>query len=239
MPSRAAEVTEGKQHSLLVWDGPDGPELRTFDPSTGDLGTPIRPGPINAFSVSGSGHRVVVGSALEDGGVEVYDGDTGELLAQLGDGARAGYLTPADQLFVTSFGGELTLHDLDTLEVVRTFGGSLGFIQSVVGTIDGDIVAARGGDRSLTLFDVESGVRLGTPLTIPDEAFDLFALAPDGSRLAVSSLDGTLVWELDPERWLDAACRVAGRNLTREEWATNIGDLAPYAATCPELPLDP
>jgi hypothetical protein len=35
-----------------------------------------------------------------------------------------------------------------------------------------------------------------------------------------------------------AACRVAGRNLTREEWATNIGTLAPYRTTCPDLPTD-
>jgi hypothetical protein len=38
---------------------------------------------------------------------------------------------------------------------------------------------------------------------------------------------------LDPTSWIDAACRLAGRNLTAEEWATNIGDLAEYG---PDLP---
>ena len=46
------------------------------------------------------------------------------------------------------------------------------------------------------------------------------------------------IWDLDPSRWETAACEVAGRNLTREEWETHIGDLASYRATCPELPLD-
>ncbi len=46
------------------------------------------------------------------------------------------------------------------------------------------------------------------------------------------------IWDLDPEHWATTACRVAGRNLTRAEWADNIGELAPYQATCPDLPLD-
>jgi hypothetical protein len=35
----------------------------------------------------------------------------------------------------------------------------------------------------------------------------------------------------------DSACHIAGRNLTRPEWDTYIGDLAPYHATCPEYPV--
>ncbi len=50
---------------------------------------------------------------------------------------------------------------------------------------------------------------------------------------------GIKVWDLDPERWMVAACQLAGRNLTREEWETNIGDLADYRATCPQFPLAP
>ena len=41
-----------------------------------------------------------------------------------------------------------------------------------------------------------------------------------------------------PEHWVTAACRVAGRNITRAEWADKIGELAPYQATCPDFPLD-
>lgn len=44
--------------------------------------------------------------------------------------------------------------------------------------------------------------------------------------------------ELDPEHWVEAACRMVGRNLTREEWVTNIGDLAEHRTTCPEFPLE-
>lgn len=47
---------------------------------------------------------------------------------------------------------------------------------------------------------------------------------------------GVALWELDPAAWIDAACAIAGRNLTPEEWSTYIGDLAPYAATCTSFP---
>jgi len=62
-------------------------------------------------------------------------------------------------------------------------------------------------------------------------------LALDGSIVAVGGGfdDGVAVWDLDPERWLNGVCRVAGRNLTPEEWTTHIGDLVPYRETCPDL----
>jgi hypothetical protein len=47
------------------------------------------------------------------------------------------------------------------------------------------------------------------------------------------------VIELHPVCWLDVACRVARRNLSFEEWTTNIGDLERYRITCPEFPAHP
>ena len=118
------------------------------------------------------------------------------------------------------------------------FGGSRGYIQQVLGTSDGTLIATSGGDRSVTLYDVAEGVRLGTPLIIADNASNLIALSADGRRLAIPSSDGVQIWDLEPKHWADAACQVAGRNLTREEWDTHIGDLAAYRATCPDFPQD-
>lgn len=35
--------------------------------------------------------------------------------------------------------------------------------------------------------------------------------------------------------WKRLACRIANRNLTRQEWRQYLGDL-PYQKTCPGLP---
>jgi hypothetical protein len=69
------------------------------------------------------------------------------------------------------------------------------------------------------------------------------ALTLDGRRLAIGGEPGAgehaiQIWDLDPGDWVEAACRLAGRNLTRAERASHIGDLVPYRATCPDLPLE-
>lgn len=38
--------------------------------------------------------------------------------------------------------------------------------------------------------------------------------------------------------WKRAACRIANRNLTQQEWRQYFGDL-PYHKTCPALPTGP
>jgi WD40 repeat protein len=226
-----------KERVLLATDYPGRVELRTFDAATRQFGSPISVDGLNSADVSRSGHRVVVGTGSTAEGVVIYDGSTAERVGAI-PGVNGGYVTPADQLFVTSFGGELTQHDLDSLEPLRTFGGSRGFIQQLVGTGDGSLIATKGGDRSVSLYDVATGTRIGTPITIADDPFDFFVLSTNGTRLAIPSADGVQIWDLEPDHWVDAACRVAGRNLTREEWDTNIGDVAPYRATCPAVASD-
>jgi hypothetical protein len=89
------------------------------------------------------------------------------------------------------------------------------------------------------LFDTASGVRLGTPIDVPNDQESLMALSEQGDRMAIGGGDeaGVQIWNLDPAGWVVAACQLAGRNLTRDEWSSHIGDLAPYRATCPDLPL--
>ena len=59
-------------------------------------------------------------------------------------------------------------------------------------------------------------------------------LRSDGLQAAAETEQGIVVWDLDPAHWVDAACQLAGRNLTHAEWDQYIGDLAPYRQTCPQ-----
>lgn len=52
--------------------------------------------------------------------------------------------------------------------------------------------------------------------------------------MALATTTGTAIWSLEPLEWEQAACRLAGRNLTRAEWQRHIGALAGYRATCDE-----
>jgi hypothetical protein len=91
------------------------------------------------------------------------------------------------------------------------------------------------------LYDVATGARIGTPVAIPDEESNWISLSLDGRWLSLGGEADKAqlaiqIWALDPAHWVAPACRVAGRILTAEEWASNIGDLAQFHRTCPGFP---
>jgi hypothetical protein len=57
-------------------------------------------------------------------------------------------------------------------------------------------------------------------------------MRPDGAELAVGSDGRVMLWDLRPEAWAQAACRLAGRELTEAERRDHIGEV-PTAPTCP------
>lgn len=175
-------------------------------------------------------------------GVTVYDGATGRELGAIADpNLRAVHITPDDQLVVSTLGGELRVYDLDTLELERTLGGNLGMAQELWSDRRSTVLVTRSGSGDVAVFDLASGERIGSTLEVADDESNGVALRSDGRELLFGggSRLGSVIWDLDPDHWKAAACRLAGRNLTRAEWASNIGDLAPYRRTCPALDHPP
>jgi WD40 repeat protein len=170
-------------------------------------------------------------------GTTVFDGTTGVALHSFaGVDRRGAYILPGRHLVVMSFGGEMTMYDLDSFETVATLGGIRGF-GYVIGSDDGSTAVAAGNDRLTIIYDTTTGDQIGDTIVIPDtEANGTVTLRPDGKELAIggSYKSDFTVWDLDPKHWAAAACHIAGRNLTQQEWNTNIGDLAEYHRTCPE-----
>jgi hypothetical protein len=46
--------------------------------------------------------------------------------------------------------------------------------------------------------------------------------------------NGIAVWHPNPKHLQAAACRLAGRNLSRTEWGTYLVELGRYRSTCPQ-----
>jgi WD40 repeat protein len=82
------------------------------------------------------------------------------------------------------------------------------------------------GFGSIMLFDTEAGREIGT-------GFELSCgfWFPDGTRFMGMDDKSIQIFDTDPERWVEAACRFAGRNLTEDEWK-RYGPNAPYRETC-------
>ena len=81
---------------------------------------------------------------------------------------------------------------------------------------------------SIMLFDTEAGREIGT-------GFELNCgfWFPDGNSFMGKDGKTIQIWDTDPEKWVEAACRFAGRNLTEDEWK-RYGPQAPYRKTCGE-----
>jgi len=64
------------------------------------------------------------------------------------------------------------------------------------------------------------------------------AISPDNHWLVTGSLDSTArLWNLRLDELVDLACRTAGRNLTRAEWAQYFPGQE-YRRTCEQWPLE-
>jgi WD40 repeat protein len=58
--------------------------------------------------------------------------------------------------------------------------------------------------------------------------------SPDSKFLVSGGDDGLIVlWDLSETSWRERACRMANRNLTKEEWLEYVGDSKPFELLCP------
>jgi hypothetical protein len=86
------------------------------------------------------------------------------------------------------------------------------------------------------LWDTRTLQPIGEPLTVPTTAAFLLLANGPGTKVTVGSHSGVLTaLDVNLNAWQAAACRIAGRNLTRAEWAHYLTG-QPYHVTCPQWP---
>lgn len=187
-------------------------------------------------SFSSDGIRLLTTDAS---GLSMYEVSTGRRII----GPLAGVLEvgiSADDVVATADGdGTIEIRGLDDLQPI---GASVRLDGARVQDIEfderGNVLVVRTTDAAHVI-DVASRVALGGPIPTgrpdPDEGL---AVSPDGLEMAIATTAGTATWSLDPLEWERAACRLAGRNLTRAEWQRHIGALADYSATCDQYVID-
>jgi WD40 repeat protein len=220
--SGAAVVAWGeadKPGTVIMWD------VRTGDYAGRVLG---RAGEQATISPDGT-----VVAAVHPGQLRVVtrDAATGAVLAER-SGAVSAAFGPTGLVATSTPDGRLEFLEPRTLAVVGPpVTGIPGPVARYAHSADGQLLAVRGSDGGVWLVDVPARVVLGGPIRHQSRVEGL-AVRPDGGELAVDAGDGLMLWDLRTEAWADAACRLAGRQLTEAEWQDHIGepDMRP---TCP------
>ena len=175
----------------------------------------------------------------------VFDVATGHKVLNFGGGATLPGIafTPDSAILAAAIGqfnitGEVVLWDTTTWHRRATLTlpyspAGLAFINGGARFATPSILPAIG---RIDLWDTATLQPVGEPLTAPTTE-SLFAIADArGTKIAIGSYSGiTTVLDVDPRSWQRAACRLAGRNLTRTEWRQYVHGQA-YRKTCPHWP---
>jgi hypothetical protein len=89
-----------------------------------------------------------------------------------------------------------------------------------------------GTDGTIRLFDLISQQPLGTPLPAVPNRIAAPVFSADGTYLlALTDAGRAYRWDVRPATWARRACAVAGRRLTRAEWAEELPG-RPYEPAC-------
>jgi WD40 repeat protein len=96
---------------------------------------------------------------------------------------------------------------------------------------DGSQILSNDGAGTLELWDPDTGTVRET-VTLPDGRGGVGQFVPDTTDVTISSAGNVYTWDTSPEYAHEFACRIAGRDLTPDEWRTYVGT-EPQFPVCP------
>jgi DNA-binding SARP family transcriptional activator/WD40 repeat protein len=230
-PDAGHAATRGGR--LLAWGGGDSAFLKAWtvwDTATGkNVSAQNGPADWNSASLDAGAQRLVSAGA---GGLASYDVRTGTQVGHAA-GVLEAAVSPTNVVAGSSTDGALVFYDAPTLVSTGPSLPGVGDVRQFAFSGDGGLMAARGTDGIVRVVDMVRHAQLGDPIDLGPSGAQTIALSRDGKQLALPAPSGVVVWQLRADLWADAACRLAGRDLSSTEWATFLHGMGKYRKTCP------
>jgi WD40 repeat protein/class 3 adenylate cyclase len=206
-------------------------DAETLEPSGPQIDVGGRP--VQAFTSPAESTAIVFTFELE---VVLVDLVAGRIVARrtLDHGANLGAFSPDGRFFAEpSLDGRVVLLDGATAATVSDRAAHADQALYTAYSPDGTTFVSSGPDGRVNLSDGTTGAVLASVQPAGPDVGVSAVYGPGGDTVVIVSDDGNVYeWDLGVEKWIDAACAMAGRNLDEREWSEAFPDRA-YRRTCP------
>lgn len=212
--------------TVRIWEAVNGREVARV----------VHDNNISSIAFSPDGKYAASGSA--DNVVRVWELVTGTEVAHMShDGTVTAIAFSADGRYAVSGSGDglARVWELSSQKEVAHVTHA-GTVTTVGFSPDGSHVVSGGEDYAAIVWESATGNEV-IRMTHEDSVF-FVAFTSDGSAILSTSANSARVWKWQLEDLVENICIMSPRNLTHAEWAQYVGDLLPYQAVCPNLPVD-
>ncbi len=195
-PHRLARIAYSADGKELVGVGDLPGQLCVWDATTGRAKTTVAPWATGRYPLwpepmllSADGVRVVQISAIPSLVLQLFDRDTGRLLAQLPEN-RQFYpiaLSADGNALAICDGGNVLLWSVPLARCRHRLADGINAPSHLAFSRDGTMLAVGGRSSPVGLWDVQTGRKGATVILDEDVEFQALAFAPDGKQLLVAS----------------------------------------------------
>jgi WD40 repeat protein len=118
-------------------------------------------------------------------------------------------------------------------QVGAALSGHRGIVSSTAFSAEDKLlVTGSDEDGTVVLWDLATRQQIGRPLAGMGDEVQSLAFNPKTGALATLGDKRLLLWDVNEALWRKTACRLANRNLTRDEWGRFLGPGVAYRETC-------